>query len=152
MYKLSTVDFCIYFQFKSFYSCLKFKKFEMCQIFLSKFVDFCPDFKEYFKKLFSQKMLGIVSRKSIDFRDTIPGNKLISGYCYSDINLFQGNNTQTFSKKTIFVNLKYPEIKRFPGIVPRKLLRKKPNFVNISVKRKIFSKIFLYVNPGTRYY
>ena len=32
------------------------------------------------KSCFLRKCLGIVTRKSIDFRVTIPGNKLISGY------------------------------------------------------------------------
>ena len=62
-----------------------------------------------------------------DFRGTIPGNQLISGYCYPEINwfpsnkipgnqfisgycdpeinLFPGNNTRKFSKKTTFVNI-----------------------------------------------
>ena len=40
-----------------------------------------------------------------DFRGTIPGNQLISGYCYPEINWFLSNNTR--------INL-------FPGIVTRK--------------------------------
>ena len=61
-----------------------------------------------------------------------------------------------------------PEINWFPGIgtwksinfrVTRpgnqlisRSLRKKPNFVNISAKTKIFLKIFMGVNLGSRYY
>ena len=87
-----------------------------------------------------------------DFRGTIPGNQLISGFCYPEknwflsnntwksiysgycdpeINWFPGNDTQTFSKKTTFVNIPwnlgknqqiYSEIfSTFPGIVTRKL-------------------------------
>jgi hypothetical protein len=44
------------------------------------------------KSCFLRKFLGIVTRKSIDFRVTILENKLFSGYCYSEINLFLGNN------------------------------------------------------------
>ena len=46
------------------------------------------------KSCFHRKCLGIITRKSINFRFMIPGNKLISGYCYSEINLFLGNNTR----------------------------------------------------------
>ena len=34
-----------------------------------------------------------------------PGNHLISGYCYPEINWFPSNNTRKFSKKTTFVNI-----------------------------------------------
>ena len=47
------------------------------------------------KSCFLRKCLGIV-----DFRVTIPGNKLISRYCYSETNLFPGNNTW----KSIYYN------------------------------------------------
>ena len=90
---------------------------------------------------------GIVTRKSIIFQGTIPGNQLISGYCYPEINwflsnntrycdleinLFPGNNTRKFSKKTTFDNIPsnlgknqqiYSEIfGTFPGIVTQKLI------------------------------
>ena len=42
------------------------------------------------KSCFLRKFPGLVTRKSIDFRVTIPGYKIISGYCYSEINLFPG--------------------------------------------------------------
>ena len=55
---------------------------------------FAQNSRNIHKNCFLRKFLGIVTRKSIGFRVTIPGNKLISGYYYSEINLFPGNNTR----------------------------------------------------------
>ena len=46
------------------------------------------------KSCFLRKCPGIVTQKSIDFQVTIHGNQLISGYCYSEVNLFPGSNTR----------------------------------------------------------
>ena len=46
------------------------------------------------KSCFLRKCPGIITWKSIEFQVTIPGNKLISGYCYLEINLFPGTNTR----------------------------------------------------------
>jgi len=98
-----------------------------------------PRFQGIFiKSCFLRKFPGIVSQKSIDFRVTIPGKKLISGYCYSEINLFLGNNT----RKSI----------DFRASCSGNGYKKKPNFVNISAITKIISNIFWHVNPGTRSY
>jgi len=56
------------------------------------------------KSCFLRKYPGIVTQKSIDFKVMIPGNKLISGYCYSEINLFLGNNT----RKLIYFQVSWP--------------------------------------------
>jgi len=53
-------------------------------------------------------------------RVSLPGNKLISGYCYSEINLFPGNNT----RKSIDFRVSCPgkpyEKKTISWIFPRK--------------------------------
>ena len=48
--------------------------------------------RNIYKRCFLRKCPGIITWKSIDFWVMIPGNKLISGYCYSEINLFPGND------------------------------------------------------------
>ena len=104
------------------------------------------------KSCFLRKCPGIVTRKSIDFWVTILGNVLnISEKICWFLPRFQGIFTKVVFLENVWVSLPgnklismycYSEINLFPGIVTRKLLRKKPNFVNISVKTKIFSKIF----------
>jgi len=66
------------------------------------------------KSCFLRKYPGIFTRKSIDFRVTILENKLISGYCYSEINWLPGNN----SWKSIYKLISgycYSEINWLPG-------------------------------------
>ena len=43
---------------------------------------------------FLRKCPGIITQKKIDFWVTIPGDKLIFGYCHSEINLFPGIMTR----------------------------------------------------------
>ena len=79
------------------------------------------------KSCFLRKCLGIITRKSIDFQVTIPGNKLISGYCYSEINLFLGNNT----RKSIDFRVSCPR-NRYKKTLFREYLRENENiFENI---------------------
>ena len=56
----------------------------MCRIFMRKFVDFCPDFKEYgihkSYGIFLENDRVLLHQKSIDFQVLIPGNQFISRY------------------------------------------------------------------------
>ena len=40
------------------------------------------------------RLPGIVNQKLFDFQVKIPGDWLISGYCYQEIDQFPGNDTQ----------------------------------------------------------
>ena len=56
---------------------------------------FLPRFQGIFTKVvFLENVRVSLPLNQLIFRVTIPGNKLISGYCYLEINLFPGNNTR----------------------------------------------------------
>ena len=108
----------------------------MCRISMRKFVDFCPDF-HFTKVVFLENV-----------RVSFPGNNLISGSQYPEMNWFPGIVTQ----KSIYFRVTIPGNQLISGYRAREIATKKNLISWISPrKRKYFLKYFsMWIQgPGT---
>ena len=70
-----------------------------------------------------------------DFWVTVPGNKLISGYCYPEINWFPNNNTQ--KSTNLFPGIVNRKSIDFRVMIPRHFLRKQLLWIFLEIWAKI---------------